>query len=425
VLGINGRSWPHTERLSYVVGDTVRWRVLNASPSVHPMHLHGFHFRVLAKGNGSVDTAFAAGPPRLAVTELMPPGSTFALEWAPTRAGNWLMHCHMVAHITPFPERADAVQAHDLHEPASHPYKAMAGLVLGITVTDPGSVGPPAAATPQRRLRLLAQERPAADSGAPRRGFVLQEGAEPAQDSVAITSPPLVLVRGETTAITVVNRLREPTTVHWHGIELESFYDGVSGWSGAGRSLAPLLAPGDSFTVVITAPRSGTYIYHTHMDEGDQLATGMYGPLLVLEPGEAYRPERDIVLVVGLAVEGGVSSHAINGRHQPPPLVVQAGREYRLRIINILPVAPVRVLLGADSVPVQWTALAKDGADLAPERQRPEPARVRLGVGETYDFRWTPAAGKPELELVGTGGPREPFTLRQPIRVVKAAAAGR
>ena len=48
VLAINGRSWPHTERLSYVVGDTVRWRILNASPSVHPMHLHGFYFRVEA-----------------------------------------------------------------------------------------------------------------------------------------------------------------------------------------------------------------------------------------------------------------------------------------------------------------------------------------------------------------------------------------
>jgi FtsP/CotA-like multicopper oxidase with cupredoxin domain len=29
--------------------------------------------------------------------------------------------------------------------------------------------------------------------------------------------------------ITVCNRLREPTTVHWHGIELESLVDGVSG----------------------------------------------------------------------------------------------------------------------------------------------------------------------------------------------------
>jgi FtsP/CotA-like multicopper oxidase with cupredoxin domain len=38
LMVVNGRSWPHTERLSYTVGDTVRWRVLNVSADVHPMH---------------------------------------------------------------------------------------------------------------------------------------------------------------------------------------------------------------------------------------------------------------------------------------------------------------------------------------------------------------------------------------------------
>jgi FtsP/CotA-like multicopper oxidase with cupredoxin domain len=51
-LAINGRSWPHTERLHYKVGETVRWRWLNGSFSQHPMHLHGFHFRTTAPGTG-------------------------------------------------------------------------------------------------------------------------------------------------------------------------------------------------------------------------------------------------------------------------------------------------------------------------------------------------------------------------------------
>ncbi len=50
LLVVNGRSWPHTERLSYGVGDSVRWRVINASANVHPMHLHGFYFRVDSRG---------------------------------------------------------------------------------------------------------------------------------------------------------------------------------------------------------------------------------------------------------------------------------------------------------------------------------------------------------------------------------------
>jgi len=46
ILGFNGLSWPHSERLTYRVGQTVHWRVINATRVVHPMHLHGFYFRV-------------------------------------------------------------------------------------------------------------------------------------------------------------------------------------------------------------------------------------------------------------------------------------------------------------------------------------------------------------------------------------------
>jgi FtsP/CotA-like multicopper oxidase with cupredoxin domain len=71
---VNGKSWPHTERLSYETGDTVRFRIVNASNQVHPMHLHGFYFNVDARGNGSIDTSFnRATSPHLVVTERMEP----------------------------------------------------------------------------------------------------------------------------------------------------------------------------------------------------------------------------------------------------------------------------------------------------------------------------------------------------------------
>jgi FtsP/CotA-like multicopper oxidase with cupredoxin domain len=44
---INSKSWPNTERLTYDVNATVRLRVLNVGNLVHPMHLHGFYFRVV------------------------------------------------------------------------------------------------------------------------------------------------------------------------------------------------------------------------------------------------------------------------------------------------------------------------------------------------------------------------------------------
>ncbi|MEO7965130.1 MAG: multicopper oxidase domain-containing protein, partial [Gemmatimonadaceae bacterium] len=291
---INGRSWPLTERITGTVGDTLRWRWINGSYLPHPMHLHGFHFRVTAKGERNVDSTYAEGSERTVVTEFMMPGATFRMNWVPTRAGAWLMHCHMIPHIIPFPERPDTVQDHDTHDVTTHPMRAMAGLVLGISVAERAGVAAAAPPAPTRQLRVMVQQA-LANSGQPvRRSYVQQRGAAPRADSVEAIGTPLILTRDETTAITVVNRLREPTTVHWHGMELESVYDGVSGWGRTRSSIAPILAPGDSFTVAFTPPKAGTFIYHTHMDEGAQLRTGLYAPLIVMRPGERYDPSTDL-----------------------------------------------------------------------------------------------------------------------------------
>ena len=387
-VAINGRSWPYTERLQYAVGDTVRWRWINGSFRGHPMHLHGFHFQVTAKGAAS-DTIYPADRRRLAVTEFMMPGTTFAMNWVPTRAGSWLMHCHMIPHITPFPARADSTRGQDGHDVSAHATSAMAGLVLGVTTVDPARRAVARPGVPTRHLRLLAQER-RLQGRRTARAFVLQEGAEPARDSVVAPSSPLILVRGETTQITVVNRQSANTTVHWHGMELESVYDGVSGWSGADALRAPLLAEGDSFSVTFTPPRAGTYIYHTHMDEEDQLSAGMYGPMIVLEPGERWDPSREIVVLVGLAADTGDYHLAIDGRTAPPAREFTAGTTYRVRFINMHVVLPFNVALAAGSAPASWRPIGKDGAELPPVLRDVKPARFRIAVGETYDFAWTP-----------------------------------
>lgn len=61
---INGKSWPYTERLEYVAGTAVRWRWLNASAGVHPMHMHGSYFRVDAMGDAERDTVLPVLPPQ-------------------------------------------------------------------------------------------------------------------------------------------------------------------------------------------------------------------------------------------------------------------------------------------------------------------------------------------------------------------------
>ena len=90
----NGRMWPYTERFTYTVGDSVRWRLVNLGGGQHPLHLHGFYFRVESRGDGATDTTFPPAKQRLAVTEDIALPGTMQMVWSPDRPGNWIFHCH-------------------------------------------------------------------------------------------------------------------------------------------------------------------------------------------------------------------------------------------------------------------------------------------------------------------------------------------
>ena len=98
------------------------------------------------------------------------------------------------------------------------------------------------------------------------------------------------MTRGEPTEITVVNHLDAPTTILWHGLELDSCYDGVAG-GGAGNQITPAIQPGASFVARFTPNPAGTFIYHTHAADPSQLSGGVYGALIVLEPRESLDTE--------------------------------------------------------------------------------------------------------------------------------------
>ena len=103
----------------------------------------------------------------------------------------------------------------------------------------------------------------------------------------------------EPVEITVVNHLGEATALHWHGMELDSYYDGVHGWSGINAdSGADDRGQEASFVVRFTPPRTGTFMYHTHLHDERQLPLGLYGPMVVVDPDETFDPETDHVLMV-------------------------------------------------------------------------------------------------------------------------------
>ena len=402
VLGINGLSWPHTERLTYRVGESARWRVINASSATHPMHLHGFYFQVDSVGDAESDTVYAADERRMGVTELLRPGRTFSLTWTPERSGNWVFHCHVLPHISGelrYWRTTDAATGHDM---AYHAREGMAGLVMGITVLPSKTSlgGSPKSPLPVRNLELVATELPGIFGKDPGMAFAIAKAPGSALEP-RIPGPPLLLMQAEPTAIRVVNRLPEPLAVHWHGIELESYFDGVPGVSGSGQRLMPAIASGESFVARFTPPRAGTFIYHTHIDDVRQLSSGLYGPLIVLPPGQTFDPETDRVLVISKAGPGEKPIW-LNGSQTPELGSFKAGHTYRLRIINILPEnPPIDVALKAAGTPVAWRPVAKDGADLPDGQRAVRPAKVTITVGETYDFEFRPEkAGELEFEAV-------------------------
>src|SRR5882757_2542227 len=108
----------------------------------------------------------------------------------------------------------------------------------------------------------------------------------------AIPGPLLRWREGDTVTISVTNRLKVPTSIHWHGIRSPSDMDGVPGLS------FPGIAAGETFTYTIPVKQHGTYWYHSHSRFQEQ--TGHYAPL-VIEPRDKDPVEYDRDYVIMLS----------------------------------------------------------------------------------------------------------------------------
>jgi len=143
------------------------------------------------------------------------------------------------------------------------------------------------------------------------------------------------------------NNLPQPSSVHWHGIRIENAMDGVAGMT---QQAVP---PGDDFLYDFAAPDAGTYWYHPHNRTWEQLARGLYGPLIV-EEADPPEVDRDITLILDdwrLTQDAQLHdsfgamrdwSHAgrlgnwitVNGRGESA-LTAQRNERLRLRLINV------------------------------------------------------------------------------------------
>lgn len=105
----------------------------------------------------------------------------------------------------------------------------------------------------------------------------------------SIPGPVLRFIEGDSAIIHVENRLKQTTSIHWHGLLVPPRMDGVPNVS------FPPISSGTTFTYRFPIVQAGTYWYHSHTDLQEQL--GVYGSI-VIEPREkAVQADREYVIL--------------------------------------------------------------------------------------------------------------------------------
>lgn len=170
-----------------------------------------------------------------------------------------------------------------------------------------------------------------------------------------VPGPVIEARQGVPIEIRLTNNLSEPTLIHWHGLRIPAAMDGT-------QATQQPVAPGETFTYRFTPPDAGTFWYHPHLNETQQLEKGLYGAFIVRGADEPI-VDREQVLVFDdvdadkkgrLAKFGGwIQRHdgregdirLINGKAEPR-LTIAAGQTERWRIINASSARYIRLSIG-------------------------------------------------------------------------------
>lgn len=201
-----------------------------------------------------------------------------------------------------------------------------------------------------------------------------------------VPGPTIHVHQGDRVRVILINRLPEPTTIHWHGLEVDADMDGVPGMS------QDAVAPGQSFVYEFTASSPGTYIYHTHFDDLNQLDRGLYGAVVVDPPKpEPFDHDYLMVLSSWRILSDAENYFSINGKSYPltKPFLVRSGQNIRIREINISGTEFHTMHLHGH----RFQVIAMDGQPV-PIAARQTMVTLLIGPGETRDIAFV-ANAKP------------------------------
>ena len=205
--------------------------------------------------------------------------------------------------------------------------------------------------------------------------------------------PTIEAVEGDRIRLYVTNRLKEPTSVHWHGVILPNGMDGVAGLN------QKAIPPGETFVYEFPLKYPGTYMYHPHFDEMTQIALGMTG-MFVVHPRVPRGPRvtRDFALMTHewRIVTGtrrpdptemtDFNVLTFNSKSFPgtDPLVVEKGERVRIRLGNLSPMEHHPIHLHG----VHFNVTATDGGYIPESAQQIE-TTVIVPVGSTRVLEMT------------------------------------
>ena len=207
-----------------------------------------------------------------------------------------------------------------------------------------------------------------------------------------VPGPTIHVHQGDRVRVVLVNELPAPTTIHWHGLSVDPDMDGVPGMS------QNPVQPGQTYVYEFTASDPGTYIYHTHYDDLNQLDRGLYGAVVVDPRKPAERYDRDYLMMLSSwrIVSDSENYFSINGKSYPltKPYLVKSGDKVRIREIDISGTEFHTMHLHGH----RFQVVAVDGQPV-PVANRQSMVTLTIGPGETRDIAFV-ARAKPGTWMI-------------------------
>ena len=171
----------------------------------------------------------------------------------------------------------------------------------------------------------------------------------------SVPGPVIEARQGVPISIHLTNHLPEPTVVHWHGLRVPAAMDGTD-------DVQRPVQPGETFTYRFIPPDAGTFWYHSHANETQQIERGLYGALIVRGEDEPVLDREQILVLDDLRLDkrgelakfgGFVERHdgregdvrLVNGKAEPE-LTIAAGQIELWRVINAGSARYVRLSIG-------------------------------------------------------------------------------